>query len=204
MATQSVDPAVSRAKFERQVASFRELEADYSRRGWFLACANFPKILVLLAAPQLQPAPLVTGVRFDFTDYDLHPPSVKLVNPFSGEPWSADQLPTRLMRRTEVEAQMMPGMNLPPGFEPAKMVQDQPLIQDYPGEDPFLCIAGVREYHDHPAHSGDAWELHRSSGAGGIIRLLEVIDTYGLRPLTGFNVQLETRITGFSQAEVPA
>lgn len=204
MPAQAVDPAVSRAKFERQVANFRELEADYSRRGWFLACAEFPRAIVLLAAPQLQPTPLVTGVRFDFTDYDLHPPSVKLVNPFSGEPWSADQLPTRLMRRTEVEGQVMPGVNLPPGFEQAKMVQDQPLIQDYPGEDPFLCIPGVREYHDHPAHSGDAWELHRSSGAGGMIRLLEVIDTYGLRPLTAYNVQLETRITGFAQAEVPA
>jgi hypothetical protein len=203
MATQTVDPAVSRAKFERQIENFRCLEQDYARRGWFLARAEFPRVVVLLAAPQLQPTPLITGVAFDFSDYDLRPPSVKLVNPFSGEPWPAEQLPTRLLRRTEVEGQMFPGMSLPPGVEAPKMVQDQPLIQDYPGEDPFLCIPGVREYHDHSAHSGDTWELHRSSGAGGLIRLLEVIDTYGIRPLTAFNVQLETKVTGFLQGEVP-
>lgn len=203
MATQSVDPAVSRAKFERQIANFRDLEVDYARRGWFLTRAEFPHVSVLLGAPQLQPTPLVTGVRFDYSDYDLQPPSVKLVNPFSGEPWSEEQLPTRLMRRTEIQGQLPPGVNLPPGVSPPMMVQDQPLLQVYPGEDPFLCIPGVREYHDHPAHSGDAWELHRSAGAGTLVRLLEVLDTYGLRPLSGFNVQLETRITGLAQAEVP-
>jgi hypothetical protein len=204
MGTQAVDPAVSRAKFERQVENFRDLEADYARRGWFLAAAEFPRALVLMAVPQLQPSPLLTGVAFDFTDYDLRPPSVKLVNPFSGEPWPAAELPTRLLRSSEVEGQVFPGMVLPPGMEAPKMIQNQPLIQDYPGEDPFLCIPGVREYHNHPAHSGDAWELHRSAGAGGMIRLLEVIDTYGVRPITTFNVVLEPKVTGFVQAEVPA
>lgn len=200
---QVVDPAVSGAKFEREIENFRELGAEYAKRGWFLVEAEFPRALVLLAAPQLQPPPLVTAVAFDFSDYDLRPPSVKLVNPFSGEPWSAEQLPTRLPRRTEVDAQVMPGMNMPPGMELAKMVQDQPLMQVYPDEDPFLCIPGVREYHDHPAHSGDAWELHRSAGAGKLIRLLEVIDTYGVRPLNAYNVQLVTQITGLAQADVP-
>lgn len=201
---QVVDPAVSRAKFEREVENFDALAGEYRERGWFLIEASFPRVLILLAAPQLQPSPVVTGVSFDFSDYDLRPPSVKLVNPFTGRPFSAEELPTRLPRRTEVEAQLMPGMNLPPGAEVPRMVQDQPLIQVYPEEDPFLCIPGVREYHDHPAHSGDAWELHRNAGAGRLIRLLEVIDTYGLRPLSAYNVQLVTQITGFSQADVPS
>ena len=203
MAAQSVDPVVSRAKFERQIANFREQEADYARRGWFLTRATFPLVSVLLAAPQLQPTPVITAVTFDYSDYDLQPPSVKLVNPFTREPWASDQLPTRLLRRTEIKGELPPGVSLPPGVEPPTMFQDQPLMQDYPGEDPFLCIAGVREYHNHPAHSGDAWELHRSAGAGSLIRLLEVIDMYGLRPLSGFNVQLETKITGLNQTEVP-
>jgi Predicted metal binding domain len=201
--TQVVDPAVSRAKFEREIENFRQLAVEFGRRGWFLVEADFPRVVVVMAAPQLQPAPVVTGVAFDFSDYDLRAPSVKLINPFTGEPWSAEQLPTRLPRRTEVDAQVMPGMNLPPGMEMAKMVQDQPLVQVYPDEDPFLCIPGVREYHDHPAHSGDAWELHRSAGAGRLIRLLEVIDTYGVRPLNAYNVQLVTQITGLAQADVP-
>ena len=48
-----------------------------------------------------------------------------------------------------------------------------------PEDVPFLCIAGVKEYHDHPGHSGDPWEMHRSSGGGRLIRLLEVISKYG-------------------------
>jgi hypothetical protein len=50
------------------------------------------------------------------------------------------------------------------------MLISQPLTQpDATGEAPFLCIAGVREYHDHPGHSGDSWDLHRTTGAGRVV-----------------------------------
>ena len=84
------------------------------------------------------------------------------------------------------------------------MVGQQPLMQAAKPEDiPFLCIAGVREYHEHPAHSGDAWELHRKAGAGRLVRLLEVIDTYGVRPISGYNIELVPRVSGFIQNQVP-
>lgn len=200
---QTVDPVVSRAKFDREVADFRARAAEYGARGWFLVEAEFPRALVVLAAPQLKPPPLITGVAFDYTDYDLRPPSVRLVNPFSREPWSMEDLPTTLRRRVEGEGMLPPGFQLPPGAM-ARIVQEQTLMQSYPDEAPFLCIAGVREYHDHPAHSGDLWELHRSGGAGRMIRILEVIDTYGLRPMTGYNVNLVPQIVGFAQGEPPA
>jgi hypothetical protein len=72
-----------------------------------------------------------------------------------------------------------------------------------PEDIPFLCIAGVREYHEHPAHSGDAWELHRQAGAGRLVRLLEVIDTYGVRPISAYNIELVPRVSGFVQNQVP-
>lgn len=202
---QASDPEVSRSKFDDEIANFRALGAEYGARGWFLVEAQFPHALVTLAAPQLTPAPLVTGVLFDYTDYDLLPPSVRLVNPFTRQPWTAKELPTNLRRRVEANgaAIAIPGLQLPPGAIP-RFVQEQALMQAYPDGIPFLCIAGVREYHDHPAHSGDAWELHRSSGAGRMIRILEVIDTYGLQPLTGYNVSLTPQITGFVQGEPPA
>lgn len=200
---QSVDPLVSATKFEREVDQFGALAAEYGRRGWFLAEADFPTALVLMSPPQLKPAPLLTGVLFDYSDYDLRPPSVKLVDPFTRNPWPADKLPIVLDRRTEVEGPLPPGMVLPPGLEPPKMFQVQSLVQSYPNEDPFLCIAGVREYHDHPAHSGDAWELHRPAGAGKMIRLLEIIDKYGLQPLNGYGFNLEIKLTGFQQGEPP-
>ena len=72
----------------------------------------------------------------------------------------------------------------------------QPYMQaHHPDEIPFLCLAGVREYHDHPAHSGDVWELHRRGGAGRLVRLLEIVDRYGLSPIAGLNVQLVPQVS---------
>lgn len=200
---QVVDPEVSRRKFDGEVAEFRAVASEYGRRGWFLAEACFPEILVVLAAPQIKPSPIVTGVVLDYTDYDVRPPSVRLADPFTREPYAPRDLPTHLLREIEMDAPQIIG--LPPGAMPARMVQQQPLMQSYPDSDdpPFLCLAGVREYHDHPAHSGDRWELHRASGAGRLVRLLEVIDTYGLRPLNGFQVNLVPQITGLTQAQIP-
>ena len=73
-----------------------------------------------------------------------------------------------------------------------------------PDDIPFLCIAGVREYHDHPGHSGDAWELHRRSGAGRFVRLLETITKYGVQPITEYHVSLVPQVSGFVQKEVPS
>jgi Predicted metal binding domain len=196
---QYVDPEVSRGKFDREIAEYRGNESDFRRRGWLLLESDFPRVLVALCATNLKPPAVITGVAFDFSNYDAAPPSVRLVDPFSGEPYKAAELPTNLSR--QVMGPAMAGMPLPPG---AQLVGRQPLMQAYTPEDvPFLCVAGVREYHEHPAHSGDAWELHRRTGAGRLARLLEVIDTYGVRPISGYNVELVPQVVGFIQSEVP-
>jgi hypothetical protein len=79
----------------------------------------------------------------------------------------------------------------------------QPLMQAEAGDIPFLCIAGVREYHAHPAHSGDLWELHRESGAGRLIRLLDLIHRYGVEPISDYQIQLQFNVNGFIQNVVP-
>ena len=71
-----------------------------------------------------------------------------------------------------------------------------------PDDLPFLCVAGVKEYHDHPGHSGDPWELHRATGAGRLVRLLGVIAKYALEPVTGFHVNLVPQVT-FAVADPP-
>jgi hypothetical protein len=202
---QTVDPAVSRAKFEREVTELRAHERHYRNRGWLLMRAEFPEAFVVMAAPQLKPPAIITGVLFDYTDYDLRPPSVRLADPFTEVPYKPQELPTALLRQTEVEGVSI-GFQLPPGLAgPPKLVQQQPLMQSYPGIDelPFMCLAGVRQYHDHPAHSGDRWELHRTAGAGRLVRLLEVIDTYGVRPVNAYEVSLNPQVSGLRQAEVP-
>jgi hypothetical protein len=190
-AVQHVEPAVSRAKFEQEIADFRSLEQDYRRNGWMLLEACFPQVLVAMAAPQCSPPPIVCGVLIDYTNYDAEPPSVRLVDPFTAEPYLADQLPTNLPRAVAGQSLELRGM---PG---SLQVQGaQPLMQAYgPKEIPFLCIAGVREYHLHPAHSGDPWELHRAAGAGRLVRLLEVIHTYGVETVKGYGVNLVPQVS---------
>jgi hypothetical protein len=200
---QVVDPQVSRAKFEREIAEYQQLESDYRRRGWLFVKAEFPSVLVVLATPQLTPSAIVTGVAFDYTNYDLWPPSVRLVHPFTADPYRAKDLPTHLKRSVETSGSPIPGLQLPLGAQ-ARFIAQQPLMQWYaPDELPFLCIAGVREYHDHPGHTGDAWELHRRSGAGRLVRLLETIAKYGVEPISDYQVALQPRISGFVQREVP-
>ena len=199
-----VDPSVSRAKFDREIRAFRRLAGDYRKRGWFLADVSFPQALVVMAAPQLKPPAVVVGVLVDYTDYDLRPPSLRLVDPFTVEPYRAKELPVQLFRQAPDESVRVEIVGAPGGPVP-KLIARQQLMQSYgPDEIPFLCLAGVREYHDHPGHSGDAWELHRPGGAGRLVRLLDIVDRYGIRPLSGYNLALEPKITGFVQNEIPS
>ena len=193
---QYVDPAVSRAKFEREIEQYRSLASTYAERGWLLLEAEFPIVTVMMVARQLPVPAIVTGVRLDYTNYDAEPPSVQLVDPFSKEPYRAANLPVRLDRQ-------VPGAGGPPaalGAIPVQLVAVQPYMQWYSPDDiPFLCLPGVFEYHTHPGHSGDSWELHRSEGAGRLVRILDVVHRYGVAPIDNLVVQLQfvPQIQGF-------
>lgn len=203
MPTQYVDADLSRTKFGREIQEYRALESEYHKRGWFLISADFPRVIVMMAAPQLTPPAIVTGVSLDYTNYDAEPPSVQLVNPFTEEPYLAKDLPVSLNRDVGSTPGLVIPLGLPAGI---RINQVQPLMQAaMPDDVPFLCVAGVREYHSNPAHSGDAWELHRAAGAGRLIRLLDVIYRYGVEPIKAYAVQaqLVPRISGF-QADAPA
>ena len=196
---QYVDPAVSRAKFDREITDYRSLEADYRARGWFLVKADWPVVEVVLATKKTRPPAIVTAVQFDYTNYDAEPPSVRLIDPFSGRLLPFKEIPTRLPRATPGQEIPMPG----PGGPKLQLRMAQELMQAHSPEDlPFLCMPGVKEYHDHPGHSGDQWELHRPSGEGRLVRLLDVISKYGLEPVTGFNVNLVPQVT-FAVSEPP-
>ena len=196
---QYVDPAVSRAKFECEIADYLSFEADYRARGWFLVKADWPTAVVVLASSKTIPPAIVAAVQFDYTNYDAEPPSVRLIDPFSGRLLLDKELPIRLPR-------MILGPEISPpvlGGPKLQLNTALPLMQSHSPEDlPFLCIAGVKEYHDHPGHSGDQWELHRSAGEGRLVRLLEVISKYGLDTVTGFHVNLVPQVT-FSVSEPP-
>ena len=95
---QFADPAVSRRKFDREIAEFRSQADEYRRRGWLLADAEFPHALVILATVKTQPISILCGVWFDYSNYDAAPPSVRLVHPLTREPYKWSEVPTRLPR----------------------------------------------------------------------------------------------------------
>jgi hypothetical protein len=189
---QFVDPQISRTKFDAEIEEFLQLREEYERRGWFLIEQSFPKVFVILAAPKLEPAALVYGVLFDYTNYDARPPSVTFVKPFGREPCKYKDIPPSLRLNKMVGGQVaLPGM---PGQ--IQFGAPQPFLQAFDEEDPpFLCLAGVLEYHNHPAHCGDSWELHRTSGAGRLVRLLEVISRFGVEPIRGYGVNLVPQVS---------
>lgn len=184
---QSVDPTVSRTKFDREIARYRDREAHHHGRGCFLIDASFPKALVLFASRKVKPTVLVAGAVLDFSNYDLRPPSVTFVDPFTRAPLLAKDLTISMLRRPQ-----MPSM--PPEMLQAMLQSGQVMLSNIiqfhgPEEPPFLCLPGVREYHDHPAHTGDSWLLHRGSGEGSLDFILNQIWKYGVDPFDQIQIQ---------------
>lgn len=171
MTGQVVDPAVSRAKFDREVEQFRRLEGMHRARGWWLMSAEFPVVQVAFATPNCRPVSIAVCVRIDFTNYDLWAPSVVFVDPFTSRPLALEEVGLPF------------GRMLPDGTV-------QPMLQGHPGRPAFLCLPGVREYHEHPAHDGDSWLLHRGKGEGGLFFLVDKISTYGSETVNSFQVQM--------------
>lgn len=193
---QFVDEAVSRRKFDREVAQYRQLEDTYRQRGWFLIEATFPTVLVLFVALKVTPRSLVCAVRLDFTNYDLVPPSVTFVDPATGIALPMKSLGFHMLRLNGVEDASPETIAT---LAQQQRLTFQPLLQAHDTDDiPFLCLPGVREYHDHPAHTGDSWLLHRRSGEGSLHFILEQIWASGINPIQSLNYQIQQMsFTGF-------
>jgi hypothetical protein len=71
-------------------------------------------------------------------------------------------------------------------------------MQGQPDEIPFLCIPGVREYHQHPAHTGNSWLLHRGTGEGTLFFIVDQLWKYGVQGVASYNCQLAISINGFA------
>lgn len=193
-----VDPEVSKAKFRRELQEYSKIAAERRQLGWWVLSVEFPELLVAFVSPGLRPAAVLFGALLDFTNYDTWPVSITIVDPFSGKPLRYRDIPDALrMHRRVNEA----SVDLP-GFGKIKKAEDQPLLVAHgPDEIPFLCIPGVREYHDHPAHTSDQWLEHRGRGEGSLFFLLEKLYKYGVEPIKGY--QLGLHISGFARGEPP-
>jgi hypothetical protein len=188
-----VDPAVSRTKFEAELAQYRAVEDGMIRRGQWLLRAEFPEVFIVYgAAPAAPPHLVAFGALLDFTNYDLWPASVRIVNPFTRVPYKMSELPGHAALNRLVKV-VQPAV---PGRVAQEMTALQPMMQAHsPEEVPFLCMPGVREYHRHPAHTGDDWLLRRARGEGTLFHLLDVLYQHGARPITGLQVQIQVGLS---------
>lgn len=190
--TQTVDPAVSMAKFRREVGRLRRGLPDYSGFGWWLRKAVFPIVEIGFVAVNASPPLVLVIARFDFTDYDAKPLSVTFHDAKTGAILPKERMHTKLEKLQIIDAAALGAGDVAaaPGQVNVERVE---LIQGVPGQPAFLCLPGVRQYHDNPAHSGDPWELRRTAGEGSLLQLAHKICQYGVTPVHGVEIVTNLR-----------
>mgnify|MGYP001575443705 CR=1 FL=1 len=83
------------------------------------------------------------GVRISLDDFDQRAPSVVFCDPFSWE-----EIPYEKLHRGQHIGDNGKAFNVILGGHPFS-------------KKPFLCMRGIREYHEHPQHTGDDWMLQQ-------------------------------------------
>jgi hypothetical protein len=177
-----VDPEVCAAKFDAEVQLLTSRAAMLRSLGAYVVRVEFPEIdviviptrhlafgiplppgqtpggIILPNAPVAVGAPtqfqvvmaerfdvaaaLTFGVRFYLDDFDMRAPSVTFHHPAT---W-------QLLRHHQIPQ----GMHIVNGAG-LKVIHDRHPVTGRP----FFCMRGIREYHEHPQHTGDEWLLYR-------------------------------------------
>ncbi|MDR6845661.1 putative metal-binding protein [Flavobacterium granuli] len=185
-ALQIADPEVSKIKFERELNQFMSNAAYNRERGIILIRATFPDIVLAFTAANAHPRVIIFCVKINFTNYDLEAPSVEFVDALTEAPVLFTDLLSHMPRKVAGGQQDQQQVNITLGA---------PLIQAHPPHmKPFLCLPGVKEYHNHPAHSNDPWLTHRGLGEGTLGFLIDQLHKYGTDPIVvymnkNYNVQ---------------
>lgn len=186
----ATDSNVATRKFDREVKQFRQIENIYRDRGVWLIMAEFPIVIVAFATPKSPNVFVPFAAKIDFTDYDAQPLSVELVHPVT----------LKKLRMSEILPQFSMGMA--GRMMRLKTIHNQviseSLVQAFDDLHPFLCIAGVREYHENPAHTGDSWWLYRNTGKGTLAHIVNIIWMYGVKNIIAPQMNLQVNFAGFS------
>ncbi|MCL5405874.1 MAG: hypothetical protein M1398_04005 [Deltaproteobacteria bacterium] len=175
-----LDSEVARKKFESEVETLERHSIGLRQRGCWIFKTEFPIIDVVLvpkhpvqlltpmavpAGPgglsivlKQNPLPFLSsrpfGVRIGLDDFDQRAPSVSFRDPWTWEPLDYATNP-----------------NCFNGYHIDDQNRKVPVLLIHPKSKlPFLCMRGIREYHEHPQHTGDDWMLYR--GKMGVFGLL--------------------------------
>jgi hypothetical protein len=186
---QYTDPVVTRLKYDRELDAFARLETDWRAKGVFKVRERFPQVEFIFTSAKLSPAAVVYCVQVDFTNYDTEPLSIRFIDPFTGARLTRGQIPINFWQ-----------VNVPQNFQPGMQLVPLDLLQGQQNEHPFMCIRGVREYHHHPAHTGDSWFLYRKRGEGTLGFILDQLYNYSIDLMQNYNIDFQFLI---KYAQVP-
>ena len=183
-----VDQLVCRTKFEQEVERLLSQTATLKKWGVFVYDITFPVVDVVFVprhhlnihVPTDQPPPSNIiipkgaqtqimavmqmnvlsarsfGTRISLEDFDQVAPSVEFLDPWTWKPLMFD---TDLCRANHVDEN---------GKTWNVLLNDHPIRKR-----PFLCLRGIREYHEHPQHTGDDWMLYRKhSGLFSTVQMI--------------------------------
>ena len=129
-----MDSAVSRRKFESEIRWLETEAAPYvSAKGWKILSSTYPLLAVVLRHSRT-----TRQIEFRFTcdNWDELAPSLTLHDPQDGRELTWSEWPKG-------------------GWD---------VHKTHPSNHkPFLCLAGIREYHEHLSHLG-TWEVYRQQG----------------------------------------
>lgn len=188
-----IDAQVSKLKFEEEIGRLDSQSETLKKRGIVIHKIQFPIVeaifipksilkLILpvepppgMPLPQLPPGMVLPpdakmqilttfeipnlaarafGIRVSLDDFDQRAPSVVFCDPFTWVELSYDKL-----HRGNHLGDNNTAFNV--------ILEGHPITKK-----PFLCMRGIREYHEHPQHTGDDWMLYRKH-----VGLFTVLDT---------------------------
>lgn len=186
---QYVEPEVTLIKYNEEIGNFRKVSTVWREKGVFLIHEDYPIVEFLFTTPKIRPPAVAFAVRIDFTNYDIEPPSLKFICPFT----------KKILDRDEVLLSFIQVNKKPDNVNPAiqNQGQFQDLLQSHRNKTPFFCIPGIKEYHDHPAHTGDSWLLYRKKGEGSLGFILGQLYDNSIPFIKGY--QLGHIVLGFAQ-----
>lgn len=170
-----VPHSVSQAKLEVELADWRTNEDLYRRRGWLLLNADGLDVSVAFVAKvavgEMQLPVVTAAITLRYDNYDLWPPSLTFIDAMTGQPAIPQVAALDRLDNGEVR----------------NVLLGHPTSQQ-----PFLCLPGLREYHEHPQHNGDDWLLHRNAGEGRLAVVCDRVWRRMARNVMGLSVTLQS------------
>jgi Predicted metal binding domain len=172
-----IDPAVSRAKYAEAIRHLDAQAETLRQRGCWVQRMSYPEVDVVflpraplrVSVPVVQASELILrpgsakatlmpislgalagrafGVRVLMDDYDQRAPSITFRDPWTWAPLAHGEIPIGYTVDETGKAQLV-------------------RLDEHPEtKQPFLCLRGTREYHEHPQHTGDDWMLYRAGAS---------------------------------------